>query len=428
MRFSRRLRLATAIILSFASAAVFPQQQRTVVRLKSRDIIIHKEGVSRSFIAELRRTDLPRLHAFVQLRQPADRELAQALRAENLALLFPLTSDVWVAAVEKKFDESDAAVLKFVRWLDEIRPDDKIAPEIDKKRFFDWAVEQDGRLRLMVQFFEDVSDKNAEAILETYTSDFEGMAIQHTWAIRARRDVVKGLSRHDEVKWIDQGPAPFRPLLNFTRRAIHADEVQEFDAAAATYRGVTGLGTQVGVWDEGIDPRHDDFLGRILVPGLAGRHGTAVAGVIGASGVGSAACVASPYLYRGVAPKTELISRTPWRGVSPAIFDIARSIFDNGMDASNHSYVQATNGHYLFIAEQMDRIVRGDERDGVRPIPPRPMVWAAGNNGLFPEYSDVEGYFSVEAPAKNPIVVGGTTAGSLNHLADFSALGPTWDG
>ncbi|MGZ8830998.1 MAG: hypothetical protein ACXW2Q_11555, partial [Thermoanaerobaculia bacterium] len=353
MRFSRRLRLATAIILSFASAAVFPQQQRTVVRLKSRDIIIHKEGVSRSFITELRRTDLPRLHAFVQLRQPADRELAQALRAENLALLFPLTSDVWVAAVEKKFDESDAAVLKFVRWLDEIRPDDKIAPEIDKKRFFDWAVEQDGRLRLMVQFFEDVSDKNAEAILETYTSDFEGMAIQHTWAIRARRDVVKGLSRHDEVKWIDQGPAPFRPLLNFTRRAIHADEVQEFDAAAATYRGVTGLGTQVGVWDEGIDPRHDDFLGRILVPGLAGRHGTAVAGVIGASGVGSAACVASPYLYRGVAPKTELISRTPWRGVSPAIFDIARSIFDNGMDASNHSYVQATNGHYLFIAEQM---------------------------------------------------------------------------
>ena len=82
MRFSWRLRLATTIILSFVSAAVFPEQQRTVVRLKSRDLIIHKEGVSRNFVAELRRTDLPRLHAFVQLRQPADRELAQALRED----------------------------------------------------------------------------------------------------------------------------------------------------------------------------------------------------------------------------------------------------------------------------------------------------------------------------------------------------------
>ena len=85
----------------------------------------------------------------------------------------------------------------------------------------------------------------------------------------------------------------------------------------------------------------------------------------------------------------------------------------------------------LSTAKQMGYLVRGTARRRGATIPPRPMVWAAGNNGRFPAYSSVEGYFSVEAAAKNPITVGATMAniaGALNHLADFSSLGPTWDG
>ena len=138
-----------------------------------------------------------------------------------------------------------------------------------------------------------------------------------------------------------------------------------------------------------------------------------------------------PYLFRGIAPEVEFLAWFPHPRWGPAPINFAESINTLSMDVSNHSYVQETDGRYLSTAKQMDYLVRGTASVGGATIPPRPMVWAAGNNGRFPAYSSVEGYFSVEAAAKNPITVGATMAniaGALNHLADFSSLGPTWDG
>jgi hypothetical protein len=115
----------------------------------------------------------------------------------------------------------------------------------------------------------------------------------------------------------------------------------------------------------------------------------------------------------------------------PSLLSIGNAIRDHGMDVGNHSYVQTTDGRYQYLTEQIDLMVRGTTDSAGQPVPPRPTVWAAGNNGRFPEYSNVEGYFSIEAPAKNAITVGATigdTASYVDHLAYFSSLGPTWDG
>lgn len=42
---------------------------------------------------------------------------------------------------------------------------------------------------------------------------------------------------------------------------------------------------QVGVFDTGVDPLHDDFLGRLIRETDADCHGTHVGGIVGSSGL-----------------------------------------------------------------------------------------------------------------------------------------------
>jgi hypothetical protein len=415
-----------------------------VVSLKSRTIVITKEEISPAFLTALNTTDLSRLHAFVQLRRQPDAEIQRTLEASGLRLLFHVTPHVWVCSVTKAFVPEDATAQRYVRWLGEIRPADKVAPELRENRFYKWAIQQDGRIKLSVEFFSDTPRSEAEMIVKRYTNEIQPWATGHGWYLLAPKEAIQPLSEYDQIKWIDQGPLPLFPLNNFTRAAIHADETQELDlsAGAPVYHGLTGAGVRVGVWDTGMDATHEDFLlhdaagavtgSRIFTGGSSpDPHGTAVAGVLGASGYRSAPCGTLSYLFRGMAPEVEFLAWFPHPRWGPALINFAESINTLSMDASNHSYVQETDGRYLSTAQQMDQLVRGTASSGGAPIPPRPMVWAAGNNGRTPAYSSVEGYFSVEAAAKNPISVGATmanVAGALNHLADFSSLGPTWDG
>jgi hypothetical protein len=86
---------------------------------------------------------------------------------------------------------------------------------------------------------------------------------------------------------------------------------------------------------------------------------------------------------------------------------------------------------YDWMAVEVDRIVRGDALRGSTPIPPRPQVWAAGNNGFEPQYPGLggneAGYHSVNTTAKNSISVGSVNAPN-DDLSGFSSLGPTFDG
>ena len=212
------------------------------------------------------------------------------------------------------------------------------------------------------------------------------------------------------------------------------DAAQNLDLSGAqpVYHGASGAGVQVGIWDTGVDGTHEDFLNhdaggavtdsRIIVPRAPFfDHGTWVAGVFGASGFRSGPCGLGDHTRRGVAPEVELLAYSPFRDFGPTTPLVGSAIVTHGMDVSNHSYLQGYNGRYNGVVRSMDRMVRGTEDWGGTPIPPRPMVWAAGNNGVFPEYNAVEGYFSVEAPAKNPIAVGATIAWNPaipDHLAE----------
>jgi len=444
-------RVITGFLLAVLLVSCASQKKLTSIndkdniQLKSRKLTISGEQFSPSFFSHLEVTPLKRLHAFVQLRKRPDLSTKRTLEEKGLQLLFHVESAVWVASIAKEFSPQDKGVLSLVRWIGEILPEDKIAPDIRQGRFYEGIVEKDGRVRLSVEIFEDVPREEVRGILDPYTKQLQPREVTNGWYIIVSKDAIGKLADHDQVKWIEQGPFPFRPLNNFTRQAIHAEEVQDLGLGTGppSYHGMSGAGIQVGVWDDGIDISHEDFKlhdaagsiigSRFQTNPPVGIHGTLVSGVVGASGYRGEACVAVPYIFRGMAPEVEFYVQRPWQSAAPTLAQFAEAINIYGMDVSNHSYLQSTSGRYSAIARDMDAIVRGDIDYGGATIPPRAMVWAAGNNGRWPEYSSslVEGYFSVEAPAKNVISVGATLASSAtypDHLWDFSSLGPTWDG
>lgn len=435
-------RWLVVLALLFVLAACAQPNQETI-HLQARTIRL-TEGVGPDLVAQLERSEKPRVHALVQLRTKPDADSRDRLQELGVDLLFHVQPRVWVASLDTRLDPNAPVLLAEIRWMGAFQARDKIGPGLRSGRYADWAVEEDGRIRVSIEFFADVPLQEAEALVAAYSDRVERWAVPYGWYAIVPRSAIEPLAGRDEVKRIEQGPVPFQPFIDYTRPAIQADAAHNLDLSSGSpvYRGASGVGVQVGIWDTGIDGTHEDFLNHDAGGAITGSrivvarapfadHGTWVAGVLGASGFRSGPCGLGDYSRRGVAPEIELLAYTPFRDFGPATPLVADAIRTHGMDVSNHSYLQGYNGLYTGVVRSMDRMVRGAmDWDGA-PIPPRPAVWAAGNNGRFAAYSTVEGYFSVEAPAKNTIAVGATFAGITlypDHLVGLSSLGPTWDG
>ncbi|MGD9151229.1 MAG: S8 family serine peptidase, partial [Desulfobacterales bacterium] len=327
---SAALILSIIVLACAGQSNVNASDRKNAFQLKSRKIIIDREEISPDFYSRLQATSLPRLHAFVQLRQRPAIRTKRILENKGIRLLFHVKEQLWVASISKEFSSEDEMVRSLVGWIGQILPEDKIAPDIKQGRFHKGIYTKDRRVRLSVDFFKDVPQKEAVGILKKYTKVFEPRGVNNGWYIVASKDIIQKLADHDQVKWIEQGPFPFRPLNNFTRQATHTEEVQDLDLGSGqpVYQGLSGVGIQVGIWDDGVDSNHDDFKlhdaagtvtgTRFLQANpIAGIHGTLVSGVVGASGYRSDACVSAPYLFRGMAPEVEFYVRRPWQNTVP---------------------------------------------------------------------------------------------------------------
>jgi len=150
--------------------------------------------------------------------------------------------------------------------------------------------------------------------------------------------------------------------------------------------------------------------------------------------------VPAPIQLRGIAPEIQFIV---YHGAGYPFGHKAEEATNTyGMDLSSHAYMQSDDGFYTSYVSTLDHYLRHGWPGFTDPVPPRPMVWAAGNNGVLSQYSQVKGYFSVEAPAKNVITVGAGTSSPVTgggpsdprmvglwYNGNWStSLGPTWDG
>ncbi len=268
--------------------------------------------------------------------------------------------------------------------------------------------------------------------------------------VRIPVDRILDLSRIEGIEWIEEYPSVDLDIdeTDGMRLAIGQDKLPPLPFL------FLGRGVKVGVWEAGHPDieslsgefkGHDDIYGRIHINEFSEptQHATAVAGILAGNGRASEAAGGEPYLWKGVAPETELYYYSIIDSNEEAA-ELLSSVQNQGIHLSLHPWGESVNqdrcsvlGDYTIRAAEFDQVIAGDdpERAGEGGVP---VVFSAGNyqnypfclggqgGGLPPLFP---GFWSINPPhtAKNIITVGAVYSNSL-EMTEFSSLGPTDDG
>lgn len=250
---------------------------------------------------------------------------------------------------------------------------------------------------------------------------------------------------------LSRAPGVFRVQEDAEVTTQLVGAASDFGAVAArTDFSVDGSGIGICIVDTGIDPHHEQFVGRSIVfhdvigglpdPYDDHGHGTHVAAIaLGGGGTGANSSIA------GVAPRVSIYAAkvldaggsgsesqviagmefcTEQNGVHIISMSLGSGLASDGQDAMSLAVNCATNPDYKATC---NFVVADDGEDfDLSNHSPKIVVVAAGNSGDAPE--------SVGSPgaAEKAITVGAVSNWSEDgrglYLAQFSSRGPTLDG
>ena len=374
-----------------------------------------------------------RAHVLIQLERIPTIKEKKELEAKGIRLLSYIPNKAWFASIAPD-KLSEVAALSAVRAISEISHEDKISPHIIGGDFF-WDRVKDGKADFIVEFFKDVSLKEAERVIEKHNVYVIGRVTSlNALVVTARIEQSVDLALEESVKWIEQ-ELPLEALNNGTRTAIDVDTVQ-----APPYN-LDGTGIDVLVYDAGlVDDTHDDFGDRVTLgeDGFANDHATHVAGTVGGDGMLSGGT------YRGMAPGVDIISYYVlepcnwWLEPPECLYDDADQMEDMddnfnegittyGVDIGTASVGAQParwgiscefEGDYSPFAQLIDTIIYN------RSIP---ITWAAANERGYETCGITYNTISPTSTGKNAIIVGATNSND-DSMTDFSSWGPTDDG
>lgn len=374
-------------------------------------------------------------HLIVQFRETPEPGAWQLLESTGIVKVSHLGENNWIVSA-LLFEDLTVYMREVVRVagvaaLTSLQPMDKAAPRLLRRPYEPWAWDPEtGLLKVVVQFFPDTPAASVQRLVMSFhRGKASAVPLSPTfWSLQVLPADLERLLASDEVHDVDLGPLPYLPLMRDARWKTGTEEVQKIDLSSTSLyaQGLSGKGVRISN-NEGLDVNHDDFwnhdaTGQRTTPRWlstgpstcrpygSNPHGTMTAGIALGNGFQSSSRGGSSYQWRGIAPD--------------AIYDCGSTA-----DVANRSIVQ-TYGEYDSSAAYIDSAIRGDQPGAV----PRPQVWAVANQGIDsqwarppqPNENGEKGYYSVYAPAKNPIVVANVSANTLRWM--FSSIGPTWDG
>jgi subtilisin family serine protease len=428
-----------------SSAAVPPEEQPDEIKLRSRQFA-PEAGVEARLADSLQATPGKlggRAHVLLQLRDvPSQSELA-ALEAAGVQLLNYIPRNGWFASMPAQEVEaalSRADVAGIVRWAGRILPEDKVDARIWAGEYGAWALTEDGRVRLTVSFFDDVSLATGRQVVSAHGAFIEGQSgLLNLLQVVASPAVVGSIASEDTVRWVDQVSPPYTVHNDGAGQRTRVDEVQVLPY------GLYGAGVTVGIWDGGsVETTHDDFEDQTgasrVTPGesvTVSDHSTHVGGTVAGNGARSAALGGTYRQWRGMAPQADIVSYD-FNGNLDTEHE--QGIVTHGIDLSQNSWgytVQeappydncALYGDYHTDSRMFDLIVTGAHGRRI------PVVFSAGNErndedcGMEtdPPYGASYANIAPPATAKNVICVGATNSDD-NTITLFSSWGPLDDG
>ncbi len=347
-----------------------------------------------------------RIHVLLQLETIPTDDQRITLAQAGVNLLSYIPNRAWLASVPLGQVEAVVA-LPSVRAMAKILPEDKIDPALREEGVNAYSTTDDGQVKLVALFFEDVALDVGLGIVATCGGRvIKCSEADNSAAFHLPLAALYDLASCDAVKWIDQHYESI-DLNDGARAALNVDAVQ-----LAPYH-LTGHGVVVGQWEsKHPDANHMDLVGRVtnIEDGWGtGDHATQVAGTI--LGDGS---LLNSRRYRGMAPAATLVSYHSWENTADlrSQYDTALNVYN--IDISNNSWGKVEWHQYKDYTAALDDLVHGASS---KPIS---IVCAAGNEGDW-------GTIMSTAVGKNVVTVGATNSDD-GSLWTWSNKGPTGDG
>lgn len=402
------------VALALAASAPASAKSSAPIRLKSRTFVPVR-GLAPNLPAV---TKAPR-HGLIQFTRLPSRGQRAALARAGVKLSTYVPDRAFLATIPA--DARPVLKLKIVRSILPLGTNDKIHSRA-------LTPDEAGSLNLTVRFFDDVAPTAAaDAIRARRGRITEELPDFDLLRVALPADELERLLVDDRVQWVD----PILPnvVTNDTARAATGVDV----AQAAPY-GLSGAGSKVGEWDAGHAisaagvVHHDDLLGRVvagdaIVPGND-LHATHVAGTVLGDGTRSMSDGGAtvPFAFRGMAPQANLVAYD-WTSF---LGEYSAAISSEQIDVSTNSWMSGASGTYSSDSAGLDNIITGQYGKRI------PIVWAAGNQRLYPSactgYQAPGKYCMADyASAKNTIAVGASNADD-DSMTTYSSWGPTKDG
>jgi opacity protein-like surface antigen len=375
-------------------------------------------------------------HVYLQLNKQLSAGERARLEEQGVKLLSYIGSYTWHATVSNSralnFAVPDSVraipVLETVRWIGEIKPEDRVNPKVLSEGVAPYSRETGDTVYILVSLHKDISLDEGKSAVERAGGRVIGeIGIINTLQIAGPASIVNQLMRIDGIKWINQLPPKGEDDNDELRGAINVDVLQ-----SAPYN-LDGTNVTVGQWEaNNADNSHDDFGTRVTVgdpPASISSHATHVCGIVLGDGSRSLIEGGIANQWRGVATNAECVTfrahllagaldvatlETHYNTALAAPHNIAISTNSWGTD---HYH---TGGDYDIGCELYDQIVCGALG---RPIP---IVASAGNQGPFMSATDW-GTVRIPNSAKNTIEVGAVFS-DRDEITWFSSTGPTDDG
>ena len=412
------------------------------IKLKSRNYT-PIEGISLESVVT--GSEGGRVHVLIQFKTIPNQSVKRALSNAGIMLLNYIPNNAWFASVPTDLIP-DIPALSTVRWIGRILPEDKISPSIKEKGIGERGRTEDGKVKLVIKYFKDVSGEELKnKLLKDGITVLGETPLANSITISISEEKISNLAREDSIRWIGPVPPPTRGESYRIRSHVQSGDAQSL-------LGLSGNGVTVGMFENShayID--HPDLSGRASIGDPADPdnwtwHATMVAGVIGGDGTDT-------YNYRGMAPSVDIYTYDYSIGATTSgehqdfLNDIQSAINIDQIDIANNSWGSQgcddfAYGQYEGLCPSLDSAVRGDYG---RPIT---VVFSAGNEryGCGEEWDDdnnrpqdqhcisendapYSNYKTLNHPksAKNIIAVGAIDSYN-NKMSTYSSWGPTEDG
>ncbi len=415
--------------LPAGSTAQGGEEARYRITLKSRQFT-PTSGVEPSLAQELTEAGDGRWHVILQFEDIPTDEQRATLEASGIKLLAYLPNFAWFASLPAQ-TSLQASALSQVRWMGAIQAADRTSPFLREHGVSPDMLDAQGRVKLDVHFFADITSDEALRVLSTHGAAIETeLADFHRFIVRADPSAIAALAEEDGVQWIAEAAPPKTTLNDTIRARTNVDDVH----GSPHHR--TGRGVTLGIWDGGSVDTHADFGGRLTIADGATvhSHATHVAGTMAGDGYNSLNQGGSAFQWKGMAPGADIISYD-WNS---NLVEHDSAINTYGIALSQNSWGYTVDealynncylyGDYHTSSADHDAIVTGLYGKRI------PIVFAAGNErndgdcGMTSDPPYVN-YANLLSPgtAKNVIAVGATNAAD-DSMTDYSSWGPTDDG